>query len=351
MAKRKHGDVELSGDEIMPDQRPRQLISLGEHVDYLQDITPQTNTKPTKTKKAKKHKKSKRKHRYSSEENSSDEEEPRTRVHQLSDSNNSAEFEGYGPGNNPVFSRRQESHNTSLTSRLPSWLNEPTPPGPWHRRDRRPELRPLTSSDSEVEIDPIIHAPPPAEGMRMKNICLDEFMEKIATDEDVGPNVWPELAKLVEGCWSKHHKEDFKKICDEHKTPGNTPSLQKVLLDPELEAVLGDRYPRSKRTDTALQTIGGAISKAAICFTEILHVNMSDVSPETATKKTMAACFDALRILAHSHAKLQHTRRDVIKFSLDPAVSRSLNKNASIENSNATHKLFGGDVHKQAKEG
>ena len=357
MAKRKHDDAALIADEILDVDCPRQLISLGDHVDELPDMAPRLHKK---TKRSRKNKKSKRIVRDSTDdERSTDDEDPRTTVHaahQLSDSNNSAEFRGYAP----VYSRKKDTQKTgrspNLTSvNLPAWLNDPSPPGPWHRRPQSPPRNPIDSSDpddSDVEIEHVVNAAPPiTEGLRKKDICLDEFMEQIVAEEDVGPNVWPELAKLVEGCWGKHHKEEFKKVCETHKTPGNTPSLQKVVLDPELEAVLGDRYPRAKRTDTALQTIGGVISKTATCLTEVLHMNMSDMSPETATKKIMTTCFDALRILAHGHAKLQHTRRDVIKFTLDPAVSRSLNKNASIENSNATHKLFGGDVHKQAKEG
>ena len=105
-------------------------------------------------------------------------------------------------------------------------------------------------------------------------------MQVINTDEDVAPNVWPNVASLVETTWGKQHKDNIKQIYDSHKRPNNTPSFQKVVLDSELDSVLGDRYPRSKRTDATLQAIGNAISKAAVCLTEILHTNMSDMTPE-----------------------------------------------------------------------
>ena len=352
MARRRESDaIVIPTGEMLPTQ-PRQLISLGDHVEQLEETAADTRKRSLKHKKAKKAKKSRREDRPRPRELSDDEEMAPKRsqtFHTLSDSENSAEFHGYGPGYAPVFTRQPKRQ-----SQLPEWLSRNSPPGPWDN-DHSSQIQPITSSDSEPELmEPDFQAPPmPREpqGMRKKDFSLDEFMQAIVSDEDVGPNVWPDVAALVEGCWGKPHKDDIKNIYDGHKRPGNTPSLQKVVLDPELDAVLGERYPKSKRTDASLQAIGAAVSKAAICITEILHTNMSDISQEQATKDTMAKCFDAMRILAHGHAKVQHSRRELIKWSLDPAISKSLNRNASIENSNASHKLFGGDVHKQAKDG
>ena len=346
--------------------QPRQILSLADHVVNVPDMAPPDLNRQKKAKKSGKRHKSKRKER---EFSSDDEQTQRPRkkvrmdnrqVHQISDSDFSGELEGFQSENLlPVFSRRDRSSVPKSTSRqaLPAWLSAPTPPGPWDAES--------SDSDDEVEVMDVRAPASPqlyaqnevnngadAQGLRKKaNVSLEQYMQVINTDEDVAPNVWPDVASLVEATWGKQHKDDIKQIYDSHKRPANTPSLQKVVLDPELDSVLGDRYPRSKRTDATLQAIGNAISKAAVCLTEILHTNMSDMTAEATTKATLAKSFDAMRVLAYGHAKLQHTRRDMIKSALDPAVSRSLNRNASVETSNSTHKLFGGDVHKQAKEG
>ena len=59
-------------------------------------------------------------------------------------------------------------------------------------------------------------------------------MQVINTGEDVAPNVWPNVASLVETTWGKQHKDNIKQIYYSHKRPNNTPSFQKVVLDSEL---------------------------------------------------------------------------------------------------------------------
>ena len=77
MAKRKHDDAAVTADEFHNDEPPRQLISLGEHVDVVPDITPRIQTKQKKGKRARKHKKSKRNFRDSTDdERSTDDEDP-----------------------------------------------------------------------------------------------------------------------------------------------------------------------------------------------------------------------------------------------------------------------------------
>ena len=311
MATHANGGTREDDQAFAADKQPRQILSLAEHIENVPDMSPLTTKRKKKAKKLEKIQKMRRKDR---ELTSSDDEQTQApskkarktkrQVHEISDSDYSGELQGFQPGNLlPVFSRRDRpssSPRATHSKALPAWMSAPTPPGPWDRESRNAESS--DSDDDDVALMDI-RAPSPhfneadAQGLRKKaNISLDQYMQVINTDEEVAPNVWPDVASLVEATWGKQHKDEIKQLYDSHKRPGNTPSLQKVVLDPELDSVLGDRFPRSKRTDATLQAIGNAISKAAVCLTEILHTNMSDMTPEATTKATLAKSFDAMRV-------------------------------------------------------
>ena len=183
------------------------------------------------------------------------------------------------------------------------------------------------------------------------NVSLDDFMNVLNADQDVGPNIWPNVAALVEKSWNMPHKEDMKTNYQAHERPGNTPSLQKVTLDAEIASGMEECFPAAKKNDASLSIVSNALVKSAVCMTEILHTNMTQMPAAEMVKLTLQKTFDALRILSYANAHLHNTRRHMIKFALDPTVRQPLVKNTTLESTNASHQLFGGDMHKQAKEG
>ena len=332
---------------------------------------------PERHNKAKKSKKNKR---SSSDEQEHMEAQKKSRkTHSLSDSDNSAEFAGFLP----TYTKKKTLPAPKKT--LPAWLMADTPPGPWQDRSSgttdwpfhlggsnpRPRNRDTTPmpSDSEEEFsnqpapdiileeeqehmeEPVQMTEPPNYEAMNTDISLDNFLAALNADDNVGPNVWPSVAALVEKSWNMPHKDEIKNLYQTHKRPANTPSLEKVTLDSEIAAGLAERFPAARKTDASLGFVNNAVVKAAVCLTEIMNTNMTQMSPQEMAKATMSKAFDALRILAYGNSHLHNTRRHLLKFALDPALRQPLCKNASLESINSTHQLFGGDMQKKAKEG
>ena len=349
--------------------QPQNILSLGEHVTHVTDDDEATRSR-------KKSKKSKRKHRDESDERP---KQKRRLVHSLSDSGNSAQFEGFD-GNASVYSRMPKRRQ------LPAWLNESSPPGPWQASQQSSwpfsfgtnahsttrATTPMPDTDEEADDFPVDfqvtahddHDEPttgsqmafpseqvPSHEAMHSNRSLEEFMNILGADQDVAPNVWPNVATLVEKTWNVPHKEEIKVLYTNHKRPGNTPSLQKVTLDNEIASGLAERFPAAKRNDSALSLVGNALVKTAVCITDILNTSMTQLSAEEAAKKTMTNAFDALRILSYANAQLHGTRRNLLKYVLDPNLRQPLCREASLESINNTHQLFGGEMQKKAKEG
>ena len=339
MAKRRRLDLMPENFARMEPQGP---LSLADYVTNVTDDDTHSHSR-------KKAKKSKRKRdNYDVEQ----QQQPQRRlVHTLSDSNDSADFVGYDSDLSPVFNRQRNN------KQLPSWLNQNTPPGPWQTQSAR-ATTPMPGSDDDGDFDnvdtneaPIPPQQNPTHEVMHTKRSLEDFMNILGADQDVAPNVWPNVAVLVEKTWNVPHKEDIKAIYTSHKRPGNTPSLEKVSLDDEIATGLAERFPAAKRNDAALSLVGNALVKSAICLTDIINTSMTDMSAEDAAKKTMAASFDALRILSYANAQLLGTRRHMLKYVLDPNLRQPLCKDASLESTNNSHQLFGGDMQKKAKEG
>ena len=335
---------------------PPAILSLAEHITPIEDDA-------EKVQRTKKSKKTKRKHS----------DRPSRSVHELSDSHseNSAEFAGFNSSFMPVFEPKQKKKKSSSKanrdqatgSQMPMSPGWPFQFGPADTESvcsmqnttvTRPTT-PMPDSDEESEDGheevQMINAPSSPFEAQNNTVSLNDFMNVLNADQDVGPNVWPNVAALVEKSWNMPHKEDIKSIYTNHKRPGNTPSLQKVTLDSEIAAGLAERFPAAKRNDASLSFVSNALVKSAICLTEILHTNMTQMPAEQIVKLTLSKTFDALRILSYANSHLHNTRRNLIKFALDPNLRQPLCKNATLESTNTSHQLFGGDMHKQAKEG
>ena len=337
---------------------PKQILSLAEHISPVEDESEIILSKQ----RGRKHNKEKRK-RPRSETNETSIASKKRSDHAMSDSEQSVDFLGFDDEDYlPMYASRQQSRpNTQsnwpfCSTEISTSLQEPRP------------STPMPEADGDLDDDAIDgfdcfsqspREPKQARSMLDQPQCmnnslsktLDQFMHNLNDDENVGPNVWPNVATLVEKTWNLPHKEDIKELYVKHKRPGNTPSLEKVTLDREISTGLAERFPAAKRTDAALGFVNNALVKTAVCLTEILHVNQTQMSPEEVAKHTMAKAFDALRILAYGNSHLHNSRRQLIKYTLDPSLRQPLLRNSSLETTNSSHQLFGGEMQKQAKEG
>ena len=170
-------------------------------------------------------------------------------------------------------------------------------------------------------------------------------------DADVGPSVEASVAKTVERAWNRTHKEDLKEMYLANKRPANTPSLVKVTLDDELAAGIGEKFPRAKRADAIMNSVNNAMVKTAICITKVLDLNMTNMPSQATAQAVNDKATEALKMLAYGTSQLHHARRDHIKNLLDPSVKQQITRNKGLAVTNSSHQLFGGDLHKQAKEG
>ena len=187
--------------------------------------------------------------------------------------------------------------------------------------------------------------PLPGDGQK---VSLDKHLENASAEEDIGPDVHPQVAKLVSKIWDKEQKSDIKTLFSDSPRPANTPCLQKVDLDEEVLADLSKR-PQTKELDFSIRQLHHGITRAAICVTNLL----SDVYDKDTPRQQLAdKAVTALRILSYT-AQTSHTlRKNQIKPVLFPEIRNKLcTKNASIAAINESHMLFGGDVPAQVKKG
>jgi len=181
-------------------------------------------------------------------------------------------------------------------------------------------------------------------------VSLAAHVAAITTEEDVGPKVGEDLAKLAELIWSKPQKEDIRDLYTTDKRPQNTPSLQKVQLDDDICAGLADKS-KARRSDAVFASINTARTKPAVCLTSPIEVNQKDADQPGISQRSADHAVNGLKILSYATHLLHQVRRDQLKYVLDPAIRQKLGKNKSLSEINESHQLFGGDTQKQAKEG
>jgi len=251
---------------------------------------------------------------------------------------------------------------------MPEWLNSIVPPGPWNRHGALPYtmMGPFGIPYWSNHADSFVEAPQDSDDEKLSviqaprlvtatqddsapGVSLKKHEASLADEDEVGAPVADSLAKIVEKIWNRSNKEEIKDLYGAHRRPVNTPSLQKVTLDSDIAMGLSDKS-RAKRTDALLHSINNAIAKSAIVITEIMDRNLkAPKSPDTC-QFTVDQGIEAMKMLSYATSMLHSTRRDQIKQILDPAVRHQLCKNNTIESTNASHQLFGGDLQKQAKE-
>ena len=177
------------------------ILSLAEHITPLEDDE-------THVKRKKSAKKAKRKRNSDSEARL---------VHQLSDSEDSAEFAGFNIDNDnflPIFETKKQAKKQKTAPKQrpqvpksPGWPFQfgssdsfhdsfsPIPSTATRPRQTTP-MPDEEDSESEDEVQEGISPSMPYEAMN-SNVSLDDFMNVLNADQDVGPNVWPNVAALV----------------------------------------------------------------------------------------------------------------------------------------------------------
>ena len=136
------------------------------------------------------------------------------------------------------------------------------------------------------------------------------------------------------------------------KRPENLPSLQKVDLDDEISAALSERGKDSKirKADWHLKSVHLAIVKATIMLSRMADTaataQTSDDIRQTMTDQAM----EAIQVLSYGAQQVHPIRRYNIKPRLASNLRNRLCK-SSLEGTNKSHRLFGGDLHRQVKEG
>ena len=181
-------------------------------------------------------------------------------------------------------------------------------------------------------------------------LSLDKHLELATAEDDVGPEIHPEVAKLITKIWDKDQKGHIKELFAEAPRPVNVPCLHKVDLDDEILSALTKR-PNVKDLDFALRGIHHTMVRAATMVTNLLqdlHVTDKPVCRQQLGDKAIAA----LRILSYGTQNTHSLRKQQIRPVLLPEVrSKLCTKNASLADINKSHMLFGGDVPNQVKKG
>ena len=212
-----------------------------------------------------------------------------------------------------------------------------------------PRGQPLVLAPPQVELPtatvPMDH---PSE------VSLDKHLQNLTKQDDVGPPVHDTIATIAEGTWNSENKELLKSLLESTKRPANTPSLQKVDIDEELMMnLMTSRRPKDvqlKKQDYHLKTVHSAIVKSAVIATQMANLAYTAKKDDDIRQQMVDKSCEMLRIMSYGAAQLHPIRRNNIKGRLNASIRHALNK-TSLETTNTTHFLFGGDLNKQAKEG
>lgn len=298
-------------------------------------------------------------------------------AHEVSDSDDSTSYVPIHDGKSKGKTDKQvrefgDKPQMANNFQLPHWMHCNVPPGPWsgmpmpmpynymappyafghgfqawNNDQGAPQSE--DAADSSEDVDEELSLTVQTPKTTVATVSLDKHAEALSTDDEVGPAVSESLANVIGKIWDRNHKEEIKDLYAEHKRPANIPSLQKVALDEDIAIGLSDKS-KAKRTDALLHSVNNALVKVAVAFTKVIEQNM--ISPENTDirQKTVDQSIAGVKMLAYATSLLHTTRREQIKQVLDPGLKQKLKKN-SIEATNASHQLFGGDLQKIAKEG
>ena len=330
------------------------------------DLSSSDDEAPRKRRRSHKHKKSRRRRRHSSSDPDESDHRPRedkTHGHRQVSDSDEGDFSGFSdfPPNCPTVSKGPKVNS------LP-WMNANVPPGPWqmypmsmmpmsammqpfpcgnfwqgYPPDQVPssdEEKPSTSTAAEL----------PASAAPELAPALSKHLQAMSGDEEIGPAIDANLANLMEKVWNKTHREELKTLYEANKRPKNTPSLERVTLDQDLAAGISGKS-KAKRTDVTLNSANVAIVKSAIALTKLADRALSCEDLDKLRQDTIDSIMDSMKMLAHANSQIHNARREQFKSLMDPGLIQQLTKSKSLESTNASHQLFGGDLQKQAKEG
>jgi len=162
------------------------------------------------------------------------------------------------------------------------------------------------------------------------------------------------IAAYAEGTWNSTNKEEIKQLYDRSKRPANTPSLQKVDLDEELMLnLMSSRKPKDiqmKKLDFQLKALHTAFVKTAATLTEVANLAYTAPKDQDIRQAVLDKSCEMLRIVSYGASQVHPMRRNNIKPRLIHSLRHRLHK-TTLEATNKSHFLFGGDLNKQAKDG
>ena len=168
-------------------------------------------------------------------------------------------------------------------------------------------------------------------------------------DDGVGPPVLTAVADLVTGLWNKPVKEEIKDLYAAIKRPQNIPVLQKVSMD---EDVLGIMNATKKTHDFSLRALNNAFVQAAAATTQLVDLCMNSDDKTDIRQRVIDSAVDTIRILAYGAQTTHQIRKEQVRPILPHAVKNKLcSKQASLEEINSSHLLFGGEVPVKVKKG
>ena len=295
--------------------------------------------------------------------------------HELSDSDGEPELPVLGY--EPIYDRSSQSGQASTSSPDSShaqqshapaqfpWQHYGYPmPGPYSNMPPMPMPgqmpmpywypMPMQTMDEESEDDSTEEGELPEDQAKsdpepQPGVSLLKHKKLTEDDDGVGPPVLTAVADLVTGLWNKPVKDDIKDLYAAIKRPQNIPVLQKVSMD---EDVLGIMNATKKTHDFSLRALNNAFVQAASATTQLVELCMNTDNKTDIRQRVIDSAVDTLRILAYGAQTTHQIRKEQVRPILPPAVKNKLcSKQASLEEINNSHLLFGGEVPVKVKKG
>ena len=169
---------------------------------------------------------------------------------------------------------------------------------------------------------------------------LASFAKQLGVEEETGPDVNPELAKIIDKAMRLKVGDDNKKRAQEktklYPRPGNTDSL----CVPRVNDLIWDKMkPTTRSRDAGLQAVQQTLVKGA---TAVIRVADSLLSKQPALATELSTLLDAVYLLGSTVSELNQKRRDFVRPDLNDRY-RFIGS-ASVP---VTSQLFGEDLAKQ----
>ena len=329
------------------------------------------------------------------------------------DDGSSDEFIGFNEKFMPISKKKKSkkgdvSQGVPQPNAFPQWLNSNVPPGPWQHCPSNMQRKAMSmnllrdddsdSSDgddnesdedgsyasSRSQFSRDFRPPPsymgqPTHGPAMpqaqtntamampqtqaqmntamvqnNGVSLEKHLRGLTKDHSAGPEVHDFIATFVAGTWNSSSKEDVKALYEQAKRPANIPCLQKIDMDEELMVnLMASRRPKDiqmKKLDWQLKSVHTAFLKSAMMMTEIANLAFTAGKDVDIRQAVLDKSCETLQILSYGAAQVHPIRRNNVKARLHSSLRQRLHK-TSLEHTNNSHFLFGGDLNKQAKEG